>query len=40
MPTFLFFKNGEQVGKVMGADPNKLKVSSALYPFFRELLTL
>lgn len=26
MPTFIFYKNGEQVGKVMGADPTKLKV--------------
>jgi len=27
MPTFLFFQNGEQVGKVLGADPKKLTVS-------------
>lgn len=26
MPTFLFFKDGNEVGKVVGADPNKLKV--------------
>ncbi|GAA5841623.1 hypothetical protein JCM5353_002752 [Sporobolomyces roseus] len=25
MPTFLIFKNGEQIGKVVGADPNKLR---------------
>ncbi|GAA6009418.1 hypothetical protein JCM11491_003549 [Sporobolomyces phaffii] len=25
MPTFLLFKNGEQIGKVVGADPNKLR---------------
>ncbi|GAA6059463.1 hypothetical protein JCM10212_005402 [Sporobolomyces blumeae] len=25
MPTFLVFKNGEQIGKVVGADPNKLR---------------
>lgn len=27
MPTFLLYKNGEQIGKVVGADPNKLRVS-------------
>lgn len=27
MPTFLFFQSGAEVGKVVGADPNKLKVS-------------
>lgn len=27
MPTFLFFRNGAEVGKVVGADPNKLRVS-------------
>ena len=27
MPTFIFFQKGEQVGKVMGADPKKLTVS-------------
>ncbi|PRQ77853.1 hypothetical protein AAT19DRAFT_8921 [Rhodotorula toruloides] len=26
MPTFVLFKNGEKVGTVVGADPNKLKV--------------
>lgn len=26
MPTFIFMKNGEKVGSVVGADPNKLKV--------------
>ncbi|GAA5833994.1 hypothetical protein JCM11251_003586 [Rhodosporidiobolus azoricus] len=25
MPTFMLFKNGEKVGQVVGADPNKLK---------------
>ncbi|CEQ41913.1 hypothetical protein JCM5296_002149 [Sporobolomyces johnsonii] len=27
MPTFIFFKNGAEVGKVVGADPNKLKAA-------------
>lgn len=26
MPTFLFFKEGIEIGKVVGADPSKLKV--------------
>jgi hypothetical protein len=30
MPTFLFFKGGVEVGKVVGADPNKLRVSLPL----------
>lgn len=25
MPTFAFYKNGEKVGTVVGADPNKLR---------------
>lgn len=28
MPTFLFFKEGIEIGKVVGADPNKLRVRS------------
>lgn len=31
MPTFLFFKEGDSIGKVTGADVNKLKVSPS-YP--------
>ncbi|GAA5921588.1 hypothetical protein JCM3775_003119 [Rhodotorula graminis] len=27
MPTFALFKNGEKVGTVVGADPNKLKAA-------------
>lgn len=29
MPTFIFFKNGEKVESVVGADPSKLQVSAA-----------
>lgn len=31
MPTFMFFKDGDEVGKVVGADPNKLKVRTERY---------
>ncbi|GAA6049795.1 hypothetical protein JCM3770_002165 [Rhodotorula araucariae] len=27
MPTFVLYKNGEKVGTVVGADPNKLKAA-------------
>lgn len=30
MPTFAFFKNGEKIDTVVGADPGKLQVSSRL----------
>ncbi|BGP06514.1 Peroxisome chaperone and import receptor [Rhodotorula toruloides] len=31
MPTFVLFKNGEKVGTVVGADPNKLKAALELH---------
>ncbi|ORY79361.1 thioredoxin-like protein [Leucosporidium creatinivorum] len=30
MPSFLFFKGGDKVGSVVGADPNKLKAALEL----------
>lgn len=30
MPTFMAFKNGEKQGQVIGADPNKLRVSTSM----------
>ncbi|GAA5863754.1 hypothetical protein JCM3774_001146, partial [Rhodotorula dairenensis] len=29
MPSFIFYKGGEKVGTVVGADPNKLKAALA-----------
>ncbi|KAL8286512.1 hypothetical protein RQP46_004529 [Phenoliferia psychrophenolica] len=31
MPTFQFYKGGEKIGSVVGADPNKLKAAIALH---------
>ncbi|KAK4705005.1 hypothetical protein P7C70_g1197, partial [Phenoliferia sp. Uapishka_3] len=31
MPTFLFFKGGDKIGSVVGADPNKLKAAITLH---------
>lgn len=39
MPTFVFFKNGEKLGDVVGANPQKLQVSQRCDFLERRLLS-